>query len=147
MGESPAATLVGYSQALDRLRAMEARLGEDYLGAVNNGADDARAGRLRREWMEVGDQLRKAETTASDLSKRNRESNAGEFLSKARVCEVLDELHGRIPRRLKADMGAAYRDAIRATRTGEAGWVQFVDELVNTACRRLVDSRFADLAA
>lgn len=142
----PGPELVGYATALDRLRRMEATLGEAYAAAIQKGEDD-RAERLRRQWGDVTEQLRKAEISSMELRRKGERAGGEEMIPVSRACEVLDKIHKCIPRRVLSDLQASYGDVLRAVNAGPDSWREWAAGFVNGAFQRLSEARFADAVA
>jgi len=83
----------------------------------------------------------------TEIEKRSLASGAAGYLSTARVESIIEEIHGRIPRRLEADLTAIFLE-VRRVMTGpdaETGWRDLVAQFVTLACRRMRAGRFAEL--
>jgi ribosome assembly protein YihI (activator of Der GTPase) len=93
-----------------------------------------------RDYMDAAERLQ-------SLTLRARRAGDDDSLPRQRVCEMLDRIHARIPRRLAQDLAARYQDARRvlASADPETEWKNFASSFVSDTCRRLTESRFADL--
>ncbi len=137
---------IGYGQTVERLRKAEATLGGAYQKAVEAGEMD-KAARLRREWNELSEELRKAEVAFLEMTKRARLLGPDEdLIPKSRVCAILDDIHGRIPRNLIFNLTACIGDARRAlgSTDPETAWRLFSEYFVKKALSRLTQTKFAD---
>jgi hypothetical protein len=146
----PAASpeLVGYGHALERLRRMEAALGEAYTAAVTGG-DVSKAEALRRQWSAVSEELRKAEMAAVELRRKGESRDAEEMVSKSRVCALIDSMLRAVPRSLELDLLHSRPEFARVFKEAEEEpqlrlWTDTVRHFVQTALGRLRESRFAD---
>jgi hypothetical protein len=144
--KSPEPGEIGFTQTIERLRKAEAAVGGAYQTAVSTGEVD-KAARLRREWKELSEELRKAEMAALEMKKRSRLLGpADDYLPKQKVCESLDRLHAGIYRRFIRLLCAAYPEARRAMVSDESRrqWSEFAERFVKDTFGRLIASKFAD---
>ncbi len=93
-----------------------------------------------REYFEAVEKLQ-------GIEGRARKAGATDDLPRQRVCDLLDTLHARIPRRFTQALTAAFPDARRAlsTDTPEETWRAFVDRFAKLFFTSLTKTKFADV--
>ncbi len=84
--------------------------------------------------------------TWQDAKARELREDSSSFLSKEAVCQAIDAIHARLPRRLAGELKNARAAAARAS--GEASaWFAFCEEFFASAMRSVVETKFADVVA
>lgn len=109
-----------------------------YLDACAT-TDETRQRKAMQDFLEAAEAVRKAEKDSARIQEQQ-----GDTLRKAAVHAVLTDIHGNVRRRFKATLLEALAPlALNMTPEERNAWA---DDVVDRACRRLVDSRFIETA-
>jgi acyl transferase domain-containing protein len=126
----------GMLAMLERCRSSEARLGMEYMQAVEAG-NEVRASFLFSQWTKMGEQLRALEKTAPETLEK-----CGIFVRKDEIQRELEQLHRAILKSFRQQFRMC-RARLRATKTAEE-WNLVTDEIVDEGALMLVETEFRE---
>ena len=126
----------GLLAMLERHREAEARLGTDYMVAVDSG-DEVRASFLLSQWSNMGEKLRALEKIAPKALEE-----LGIYVRKDEVQRELEPLHRAILKSFRQELRMC-RPRLRATRTADE-WNALTDEIVSGVAAMLTTSAFSE---
>lgn len=107
--------------------------------AASGGAEPSALGTMLRTYESM---LK----TWQDAKERELREDASKFVSREAVCNAIDAIHARLPRRLAGELKSARASAARAC-VDQAQWVAFCEDFFTAAMRTLVETRFSDAVA
>lgn len=128
----------GLLAMLERHREAEARLGTEYMKAVDQG-DEVRSSFLLGQWSNMGEKLRALEKAAPKALEE-----MGIYVRKDDVMRELEPLHRSIPKSFRQRFRLARVKLLTLAQAGPEEWNREIDKIVEDVCRGLVDSDFRE---
>ncbi len=126
----------GMLAMLERCRSSEARLGMEYMQAVEAG-NEVRASFLFSQWTKMGEQLRALEKSAPETLEK-----CGIYVRKDEIQRELELLHRACLKAYRQQLRMC-RPRLRATQTAEE-WNHLADEIVDEVALMLVETEFRE---
>lgn len=126
----------GMLAMLERHRESEARLGTDYMQAVEEG-NEVRASFLFSQWTKMGEQLRSLEKVAPQALEA-----LGIYVKKDEIHRELEQLHRAILKAFRQQLRMC-RPRFRLAQTAE-DWNTIADEIVQEIALMLVETQFSE---
>lgn len=126
----------GLLAMLERYRETEARLGLDYMKAVDSG-DEVRASFLLSQWSNIGEKLRALEKIAPKALEE-----LGIYVRKDEIQRELEPLHRAIIKAFRQEFRMS-RPKLRATKTAEE-WNLLTDDIVSGVSSMLTNTEFRE---
>ena len=126
----------GMLAMLERHRAAEARLGTEYMEAVEAG-DEVKASFLLSQWSSMGEKLRALEKIAPKTLE-----DLGIYVRRDEVQRELEPLHRSVIKAFGQQLRLA-RPRLKATKTPDE-WNQMTDEIINEVAGMLVNTEFRE---
>lgn len=126
----------GLLAMLERHREAEARLGTEYMKAVDSG-DEVRASFLLSQWSSMGEKLRALEKIAPKALEE-----LGIYVRKDEIQRELEPLHRSIIKAFRQQLRMC-RPKLRATQSAEE-WNLLTDEIVSEVANMLTNTEFRE---
>lgn len=126
----------GLLAMLERHREAEARLGTEYMKAVDSG-DEVRASFLLSQWSSMGEKLRALEKIAPKALEE-----LGIYVRKDEIQRELEPLHRSIIKAFRQQLRMC-RPKLRATQSAEE-WNLLTDEIVSEVASMLTNTEFRE---